>query len=602
MTAAVNSPNDERLLNAMQRAYLLHRQGRLKEAGQAYARLLETAPQHPDLNNLSGLLCIQTGQPQKAETFLRTALRVDPDNAQSHFNLGIACTKQKKWPDAATAFGDCARLAPENVEAINGLANCHRLMGEMEKALEGFERALKLQPGHPAVLLNLGLLHNQQGNHEAAETCLQMVVDSTPDHPVAWNDLGVARNKLGQTKLALEAFQQATRLKPDFANAWLNRGLLEEQTGQLDASASSYGRAIDADSALVDAHFHLAHLRSHSSTADEIAAMKALYTHREWDTDSASRLAYGLGMALDQAGEHEQAFRYMYEAHRLLGERNHFDMQRHEERVLDNIAICHRENLGRWSAAGNDDKRPVFICGMPRSGTTLVEQILASHSQVHAAGEQVILAKLAGEMAAETGKHFPACLAEVDARKLHDAADAWSGAVLKEAGNALRVTDTTPMNFLYLGLAATLFPHARMVICVRDPLDNCLSIYRQPLTGPHAYAHDLVSLGHFYALHTQLCRHWQDTLSDRLQVVRYEQLVTDPEATVRRLLMNLNLEFEPACLAFHETDRRVSTPSASQVRQHLYQSSVGAWRHYENHLEPLVRALGLDPTNKECNA
>jgi hypothetical protein len=150
------------------------------------------------------------------------------------------------------------------------------------------------------------------------------------------------------------------------------------------------------------------------------------------------------------------------------------------------------------------------------------------------------------------------------------------------------------MNYLYLALAAVLFPRARIVMCVRDPLDTCLSIYRQPLTGPHAYAHDLETLGQFYALHTQLARHWQKTFRSRLLVIRYEELVDKPEQITRGLLEHCGLPFDPACMAFHETDRQVRSPSASQVRQPLYRSSVGAWRNYEQHLGPLKQALGLN--------
>jgi hypothetical protein len=230
---------------------------------------------------------------------------------------------------------------------------------------------------------------------------------------------------------------------------------------------------------------------------------------------------------------------------------------------------------------------------MPRSGTTLVEQILASHPHVSATGEQTILARLAGALAAETGIHFPACLLKANQEWLADAAAQYKETVLASSGEASRVTDTTPMNYLYLGLAAMLFPQARIVLCVRDPLDNCLSIYRQPLTGPHAYAHNLETLGQFYALHTQLARHWQEALQPCLLVLRYEDLVDKPEQMTRSLLEHCGLPFDPACLAFHETDRHVRSPSASQVRQPLYGSSVGAWRNYEQHLTPLKEALGL---------
>jgi len=589
----VNTSNRQHFANRLRKAWDQHQAGQLVAAERVYRELLAEVPNDPDLNNLAGLLQLQAGQPSQAEELIRRALQTESGNPQSHYNLGIACKDQHKWAEAAKAFRTCVDLAPDNAEAMNSLGNALRLSGQKEEALGCLERALALQPGHPAVLTNLGMLHNQLGRHGEAESFLSQVVAVQPRNAEVWNDLGVARSKLGKPDKALQAYREATRASPDFSRAWLNRGQLEEQLGQLEAAAKSFQRAISSDPALIDAHFHLAHLRSHCSIPKEIDTLETLWRQDDLDNNQASRLAYALGFAHESNGDHDRAFHYMSEAHRLLGKRHRFDLESHREAVLNNIALCTAENLVAWSDPQSRDEQPVLICGMPRSGTTLVEQILASHPQVFATGEQTILARLAGELAAETGTHFPACLPNASEEWLLDAARQYQQAVLAPASDAPRVTDTTPMNYLYLGLIAMLYPKARIVLCIRDPLDNCLSIYRQPLTGPHAYAHDLRTLGHFYALHTQLARHWQETLGGRLAVVRYETLVSEPESQIRNLLTHCGLPFDSACLAFHETDRQVKSPSASQVRQPLYTSSVGAWRNYEQHLAPLKEALGL---------
>jgi tetratricopeptide (TPR) repeat protein len=590
---AVKPSNKQRFAKRLRRAWDQHQAGQLAAAGKVYRELLTEAPDDPDLNNLAGLLQLQTGQPQLAEELIRRALQTEPGNPQSHYNLGIACKDQHNWEEAAKAFQACVDLAPDNAEAMNSLGNALRLGGQTEDALGWLEQALALQPGHPAVMLNLGMLHNQLGRHGEAEDFLSQVVAVQPRNAAVWNDLAVARSKLGKPEEALQAYREATRADPEFSRAWLNQGQLEEQLGQLEAAAKSFQQAILSDPALIDAHFHLAHLRSHDSTPREIEALETLWSKGGLDSTQASRLAYALGFAHESNGDYDRAFHYMSEAHGLLGKRHRFDIESHREAVLDNIALCTTENLATGSDVQSRDERPVLICGMPRSGTTLVEQILASHPQVFATGEQTILARLAGELAAETGTHFPACLSNASEEWLVDSARQYEEAVLAPASDAPKVTDTTPMNYLYLGLIAMLYPKARIVLCMRDPMDNCLSIYRQPLTGPHAYAHDLRTLGHFYALHTQLARHWQETLGGRLAVVRYETLVSEPESQIRSLLAHCGLPFDSACLAFHETDRQVRSPSASQVRQPLFSSSVGAWRKYEQHLALLKEALGL---------
>jgi tetratricopeptide (TPR) repeat protein len=590
---AVKPSNKQLFAKRLRRAWDQHQAGQLAAVGKVYRELLAEAPDNPDLNNLAGLLQLQTGQPGLAEKLIRRALLVEPDNPQSHYNLGMAYKDQHKWKEAAAAFQTCVDLAPDNAQAMNSLGNALRLGGQPEESLDWLERSLALQPGHPAVLLNLGMLHNQLGRRREAESYLTQVVAVQPRNAEAWNDLGVAHSKQGKPYKALQAYREATQASPDFSRAWLNRGRLEEQLGQLDLAAKSLKKAIASDPALIDAHFHLAHLRSHHSTPKEIDDLETLWSQGDLDDTQTSRLAYALGFAHESNGDYDRAFNYMNEAHGLLGKRHRFNLESHREAVLDNIAICTPENLSARTDTKSSNKRPVLICGMPRSGTTLVEQILASHPQVFAAGEQVILARLAGDLAAETGIHYPACLLDASQEWLSDAALQYEETVLAPSGNSQRVTDTTPMNYLYLGLVAKMNPHARIVLCVRDPMDNCLSIYRQQLTGPHAYAHDLETLGQFYALHTQLARHWQKTLHPRLLVIRYEELVNSQEKVTRGLLDHCDLPFDSACLAFHETDRLVRSPSASQVRQPLYSSAVGAWRKYEQHLGPLKTALGL---------
>ena len=459
----MNLPNRQHFANQLRKAWDQHQAGQLAAAGLVYRDLLTQAPDDPDLNNLAGLLQLQSGQPVLAEKLIRRALQAEPGNPHSHYNLGMACKDQHQWEKAAEAFRACVDLAPDNAEAMNSLGNALRLSGQTEEALGWLEHSLALQPGHPAVLLNLGMLHNQLGRHGEAEGFLSQVVAVQPRNAEVWNDLGVARSKLGKPEEALQAYRKATQASGDFSLAWLNRGQLEEQLGQLEAAAKSFQQAISSNPALIDAHFHLAHLRSHCSTPKEIDALEALWSQGDLDNNQASRLAYALGFAHESNGDHDRAFHYMSEAHRLLGKRHRFDLESHREAVLDNIALCTAENLVACSDPQSRDEQLVLICGMPRSGTTLVEQILASHPQVFATGEQTILARLAGELAAETGTHFPACLPNASEEWLVDAARQYEETVLAPSDDAPRVTDTTPMNYLYLGLIAALYPQARIV-------------------------------------------------------------------------------------------------------------------------------------------
>jgi Flp pilus assembly protein TadD len=548
----------------LQQAWQQHQAGNLAEAERAYDQLLAIEPNHPDVNNLLGLLCIQAGRFGEAEACIRTALRSDPDNAQAHYNLGIASAKQQRFTEAATHFGRAVELQPGNPEALSSQGNALRLAGQPEAAVGLLRAALSIEPRHHRVRHNLGL---------------------------ALNDAGAALNREGDADAAIVRFREALQFAPGHPQAQMNLGLTLEQTGHLEQAARCYQAAIKAKPDFADAHFHLAHLRTHRSGSEEIAAMRALLEQPFTAAEDRVRLSFGLGFALESVADYPAAFGYMNEGHRLQGLGSEYSLEREAQRFS---AIKEAFSAGRVAAlqgSGRADDRPVLIAGMPRSGTTLAEQVLASHPAVQGRGESMALARAAVRL----GWPFDRDLSRLDSATLRDEARVFLAQLTGEAGTALKVVDTTPMNFRYFGLAALMLPGARFIHCLRDPMDNGLSIYRQYLTGPRGFEHDLRTLGRYYRLHLDLLDHWREALSGRLYVLHYEQLVEHPEAETRRLLKFLDLPFDARCLAFHETDRVVRSPSAGQVRQPLYANSIGAWRRYETFLQPLAEALAERP-------
>ena len=610
----------------LQRAWQQHQAGQLKAAERAYRKILSLSPGHSDANNLMGLLCIQTRRPELATTHIQRALKSDPDNSQSHYNLGIACKDLGRLEDAERHFRRTVKLAPDNIEAMNSLGNSLRLQGQDEEAGNWFKKILARQPRHSGALCNLGYLLNKQqrfkpaenrfhkalasqpnmveamnglgemliaqGKNEPARAHLLQAVQISDNYTDAWNNLGVANQKLGFMQEALAAFEKATALRPVDARAWTNLGLTREQTGALDEAAASYRSAIRADSHFADAHFYLAHLRTHVSTSDEIEAMEILIRDQPLEDKDTMLLAFGLGCALESAGDYSRAFHFMGEGHRIQSQGQEFNLATETERFARIMKIFNRDLTERITGLGVQDDRPVLVAGMPRSGTTLAEQVLASHPQVHGAGESMALAGAAKRLSNDTKLPFPLGLEPLRKDRLRVEAEQYLSQLYTGAENATRITDTTPMNFLFTGLAACLLPGARFIHCLRDPLDNCLSIYRQMLTGPQGFEHKLEDLGGYYRLHADLLLHWLKLLGDRFYILQYENLVLEPEAEIRRLLDFCGLPYNERCLAFHETDRVVRSPSAGQVRQALYTTSIGAWKRYESSLQPLKDALG----------
>jgi Flp pilus assembly protein TadD len=545
---------------SLQNAWQLHQRGQMAAAEREYARLLAIDPEQPDVLNLMGLVCIQTGRPDAAESHILRALRSDPDNPQSYYNLGIACANRQQFGDAAMHFGRAAKLQPGNPEPLSSQGNALRLAGQLDGAVTALRAALHIDPRHPGARQNLGL---------------------------ALNDVGAALNQSGDASTAIERFREALQFTPGHPQARMNLGLTLEQSGHLDEAASCYQAAIQIRPEFADPHFHLAHLRTHRSSREEIDAMRQLLEAPGTPLADRIRLAFGLGFALESAGDFAAAFSYMSEGHRLQARDSEFSLEREAQRFDAIRVVFSAACFAAVPAVSAVDRRPVFIAGMPRSGTTLAEQVLASHPAVQGRGESMALAHAARRL----GWPFGGAADLPDPERLQTEGRIFVAQLTDGPGTASRVTDTTPMNFLYFGLAALMLPGARFIHCQRDPMDNGLSIFRQYLTGPRGFEHDLRDLGGYYRLHLDLLEHWQEVLGSRLYVLQYERLVSDAKAETRRLLKFLDLPFDARCLDFHRTERVVRSPSAGQVRQPLYASSVGAWQRYRELLQPLKDAL-----------
>jgi hypothetical protein len=297
------------------------------------------------------------------------------------------------------------------------------------------------------------------------------------------------------------------------------------------------------------------------------------------DSRDNATLAHGIAKANEKLKRYADEFRWLMKAHDIKRSLEPFDAAAATSRFRSLKDTFTTEAIAKGNADGGANL--IFIVGMPRSGTSLAEQILASHSEIHGAGEMIAVADLNVSPSTPQRK-FPRLAAKV------------TNTITARAGEENFIVETTPTNFLHLGKIALLFPEARVVHCRRDPMDTCLSIYQHPLSAAHAYAHDLETLGNYYREYELLMQHWDQVVPNPILDLQYESLVSDFEPTVRALVEFCGADFEEQCLRFHETRRQVKTPSASQVRQPIYQSSVGRWRRYERELEPLRSALVQD--------
>jgi tetratricopeptide (TPR) repeat protein len=437
---------------------------------------------------------------------------------------------------------------------------------ERLEALHHLRTAVRLDPGFIVARVNLAAALTMLGFHTEAVTEYTRVLELSPGNPAAI--LGVVRTYEAAGQIA----EAEAALRP-----WLD---MASSTPEI---ALAYG--------IMGSHM--------KARTPAIEAMKAVIIQGRCDPEIEKAACFRIGDLLDKEGEYSSAFSY-YERGNAL----HpvvYDPKGQTQRISILTDFFSAERIAKLPRATNRSRLPVFIVGMPRSGTTLVETILASHPLVHGAGELDDLFLMRPEIAraSRSGKQYPECLETIPVEALNRFGAKHLESLAARDRDATRVTDKLPQNFLLLGLIDLLFPGARVIHCMRDPLDTCLSIYCQPFQQHHTYADNLTNIGHYYREYIRLMAHWRTVLRIPLLDLHYEDLVINPEENTRLLLDFCELKWDERCLRHHESGRVTNTFSYNQVRQPIYRKSVARWRGYEKHLGPLIEALGdaCDPTS-----
>lgn len=614
------------------KGYRLHQAGKVREAEALYQQSLHKNPNNADTNNVYGLLCIQTNRFKTASKLIQKALTAEPDNPQSHYNLGIACNALGDADGAEKHFRKAISLSPGNFQALNSLAVILRRQGKQDNAVETLKSALKVNPYYAEAHCNLGINFQEMGKANLSRSSFKRALEINPDlvealnglaeisidqglfkdaissaklalkkkpeYSEAHNTLGVALNKQGKTKDAIASFKRASELSPNHAEALINLGISLEQSGDLQQAAESYQRTIKANPGFSRARYLLAHLKNRTSSKGEILDALSLIQDEKTSTPSKINLAFALACGYESRQQYEDAFKYLEFGHQLKRNKLPFDLRK-ETRYFQALSdIFNTEFFVKHATIATHDQPVVFIVGMPRSGTSLTEQILASHSAVYGAGEQNLIAAAKRQVSRNTGLSFPQNCSLLKNKTIEKLGCNYLSELKQLSPEAEVITDTNPMNFLNIGLIATLLPNAQFINCMRNPMDNCLSIFKHLLAEPHAYSHDLESLGAYYNLYRRLMRHWHATLPGRIYDLPYEALVADSENEIRKLLEFCNLPFEENCLQFHRTARVVRTPSASHVRQPLYTNTIDLWKRYEQQLAPLHTALNREENHE----
>ncbi|MGO9463047.1 MAG: tetratricopeptide repeat-containing sulfotransferase family protein [Isosphaeraceae bacterium] len=607
------------------------RSGQIHQAEDLYRQILTQDPEHVDALHHLGLASHQLGRSEEATLYLRRAVRLNPGFAEAHNSLGVALHKAGKLEDAAQSYRraldlrldlahvhnnlglvltqqvkfeeaeSCYRRAllrePRDHRIHNSLGYALKQQGKLAEAMGSYHEALRHQPDYAIAHSNLGTALLEQGQlHEAAarfETALAI----DPRLAEAHNGLGLVQQEQGRLAQAFACFRRALEVRPGFIEALVNIGRLHEEEGSLDEARAAFDKALQVDPNHVPARAQRAvRLRGRLPETDRAILEDALTGPFLTEADRAE-VHFALAAVYDAQRSYAQAADHSRRANAV---RLALSRRRHDASLPDThrafvdrlIATFTPGLIERMNGYGLDTEMPVFIVGLPRSGTSLTEQILASHSRVFGAGE-LTLAQETFVAMPEVTKLDRApldCVPDLDRRGVQALARSHLDRLLALGSSAARVVDKMFNNYLYLGFLAVLFPRGRFIHCRRDLRDTALSCWMTDFTRIR-WANDPGHIATHFGDYERLMEHWRRALPVTLLDVSYEEMVNDLEGTARRLIDWCELEWEPACLEFHKTQRPVQTASATQVRQTLYATSVGRWHNYAAVLPDLFRDL-----------
>ncbi|WP_306262510.1 tetratricopeptide repeat-containing sulfotransferase family protein [Pararhizobium sp. IMCC21322] len=564
----------QQLMAMLEAAHKIYAVGQPEQAKLAYHAILQLDSSFPDANNSLGIIDVEAGKHDLAERWFEKAAKAEPTRPTFHNNRGLALLELKRNKEAV----DC------------------------------FKASLDADPEFVPAMVNLGKGYNAMGEYKEAIPVLKKAVSITPDFLDAYTELASAYGEMGQIDEAISSLDEALKVRPTAGRLLNQKAGLLTIFGRLEEAEAIHRKILDHEPDNINSYNAIARTKKFETYDDDMKNMERLYktipdvdyskvlqgeVEKEGHEDPKMNLAMALAKAFEAIKEYEKSFFYYKEGNRLR-RKKYFYNQADDFREFD----LHRQLftpalLAEFKGAGHQDKTPIFIVGMPRSGTTLLEQVFHSHRDVFGAGELAFMPQLVRE----EFKNMRIFENKLKAGKVTNETFRGIGAAYLEKVREIEtdspfITDKMPHNFLRVGFIKLALPNAKIIHSNRNPIDNAFAIFKQIFGNDgHPYAYDLVELGQYHNKFRELMAHWDSIFPGQILENRYEDMVADLEKQTRTVLDFCGLDWDPNCLNFHEADRAIRTASVTQVRQPIYKSSVEKWRKYEAQLQPLIRVL-----------
>jgi tetratricopeptide (TPR) repeat protein len=599
---------------------------RRDEAEVLLREVLAAAPSFAKPAEDLGYLLLQSGRAPEAVPVLERATRLDPSLERAWFSLGKALAAVGRGKESDAAYERSFALSPER--QLMALAAEHQREGRLEEAERLYRRVLRGNPRQVDALRLLALIAARADRADDAEALLQKALEIAPDFMLAMLDL--ARIYRDQERLAealelldralvlepaqfqahflraatlarasftpeaIDAYRRSLALQPKHRGALLGLGHVLKAMGDYDGAVASYAACIREAPDQGETYWSLANLKTYRFDDATVADMEERSARQGDDLQSEVNFLFALGKAWEDRGDYDRAWEFYRRGNARQRSAVAYDPVQTEVMNDRLVATYSAGFLEEHRNSGDPDPSPVFIVGLPRSGSTLLEQILASHAEVEGTSELPYVGRLATSLNRNRadGVNYPEAMRELGAGHLAAlGAEYLQLARMHRRTPAPRFIDKMPNNFPNIGFIAAILPNAKIIDARRHPLDACLSCYRQLFAKGQNFTYDLTEIGEYYLQYQQMMDHWARVLPGRVLTVQYEEVVRSFEPQVRRLLDFCGLPWDAACLRFHESERAVRTPSSEQVRQPIYDRSIGHWRHYERHLGELLAVI-----------
>lgn len=527
----------------------------------------------------------------KARKLCDNALAANPSSSQLNHALGVVLQTKGDFARAAEAFQKAVSLKPDYLAAWVNLGICARAMKDTDTALRASEKAIAIDPASFHAHYNLGLVYCDLKRMDDAVAALNRSLEILPNSPEARFQIGFLYELQQDHAQAITHYREALAANSASDLLHTHLGSCLQMIGRFKEGAEHLKEAIRLNPANGRAHLALASSQQAETDAGFTAGVRAQARRRDIPSKERINLNFAAARLLERTCNYDEAFGHYKTGNELRNATSQFDREQFlglHERIA---RVFNETFFARLSGAGEASERPVFVVGIPRSGTTLVEQIIASHPRAFGAGELANLPEICSLSGRFDSTAYPDCMAELTAQDISDMAARYLAAYPPASAGADKVVDKTPGNALWVGMIAAMFPNAAIIHCDRDAMDTLWSCYTQNFHAHVFYSFDLENLAAYHALHTRAMQHWEKVLPGRVINVCYEELVADPEPAIRRVIAACGLEWDDRCLEFHTFDRSVTTTSLWQVRRPVFKSSIGKWRNFEPHLGPLKTAM-----------